>query len=306
MDGSGVTSLTGPGGGTVNCQYGAGAYEKFVLGVDGQHLATGRFDGTADNERVDLRIDLTGPVPVISGDTFSVPDGQYLNSFVLEGSQPVTLPATITGTATFANSTQMPKISVVVDKLAPGGTATLTRSAADGTAATTFTCSYVSRFLRTIDWEVDAVAGTQPPVQYATTADPRPAGLTEKLITVHSTYAEAGIELRASGAVVNEVAVDQAGADLKWSDAELHAAMVSNFSSHREIEQWKVWSFIATRHRPGRAADGRNAQGDPHLGPRARPRPQPAAQLAEGPGRAPAATRAEWRLRRPVVDELPR
>ncbi|MFF3442478.1 hypothetical protein [Streptosporangium sp. NPDC002721] len=210
--------------------------------------AAGRFSGTADGERIDLRVDLTGPLPVISGDTFTDPGDKYLNSFVLEGSRPVTLPATITGTVRFANDTKLPKISVVVDKLAPGGTATLTRSAADGSWPTTYTCAYVSRFLRTIDWEVDAIAGTKPAPQYATTTDPRPPGLAKKLITVQSAYADAGIELRTSGAVVNEIAIDQVGADLKWSDAELHAAMVSNFSGHRDIEQWKVWSIIATRH----------------------------------------------------------
>jgi len=31
MDGSGVTSPTGPGGGTVNCQYGVGPWEQFVI-----------------------------------------------------------------------------------------------------------------------------------------------------------------------------------------------------------------------------------------------------------------------------------
>lgn len=210
--------------------------------------AAGRFSGTADDVRVDLRVDLVGARPVVSGDLFKVSDGGYLNSFILDGSQPVTLPATITGIATFADDTRMPKISVVVDKLAPGGTATLTRSAADGSGATTYTCAYVSRFLRTIDWEVDAVAGTKPAPQYATTTDPRPPGLAKKLITVQSAYADAGIELRTSGAVVNEIAVDQAGADLRWSDAELHAAMVSNFSGHRDIEQWKLWSIIATHH----------------------------------------------------------
>ncbi|YCK40772.1 hypothetical protein ACNF49_43955 [Actinomadura sp. ATCC 39365] len=211
--------------------------------------AAGRFDGTADDERVDLRIDLTGPVPVISGDTFSVPDGAYINSFVLQGGQAVTLPATVSGTATFAHPTQMPKISVQVDKLAPGGTAVLTRSTADDTSSiTTYTCTYVSRFLRTIDWEVDAMAGTKPAAQYATTTHPRPAGLAKKIITVQSAFAEAGIELRTAGTVVNEVAVQEAGADLRWSDAELHAAMENNFSGHKNTEQWKLWSFIATRH----------------------------------------------------------
>jgi hypothetical protein len=31
MDGTGVTSFSGSGGGTVNCQYGVGPWEKFTL-----------------------------------------------------------------------------------------------------------------------------------------------------------------------------------------------------------------------------------------------------------------------------------
>src|SRR5204863_6522536 len=31
MDGNGVTAPTGPGGGTVNCQFGVGAWERFRL-----------------------------------------------------------------------------------------------------------------------------------------------------------------------------------------------------------------------------------------------------------------------------------
>ena len=38
MDGGGVTSYTGPGGGTVNCQFGVASYEKFFLVLADQHL----------------------------------------------------------------------------------------------------------------------------------------------------------------------------------------------------------------------------------------------------------------------------
>ncbi|WP_447191516.1 hypothetical protein [Streptosporangium sp. G12] len=209
--------------------------------------AAGRFSGITDGVRIDLRVDLEGELPVVSADLFDAADGAYFTSFVLEGDEAVELPAVIAGTATFPSPNSRPLISVQVDRLAPGGTATLTRSAPDGSKVTVFDCSYVSRFLRTIDWEIDAMAGTRPAAQYATTTDPRPPGLAKKIITVQSAYAEAGVELRLSG-TANEVPVAEAGEDLKWSDAELHAAMLTNFSGHRETEQWKLWSFIATRH----------------------------------------------------------
>ncbi|MCG5217712.1 hypothetical protein [Streptosporangium sp. KLBMP 9127] len=207
--------------------------------------AAGRFIGTTGDMRLDLRVDLEGELPVVSGDLFVVSSGGYSNSFVLNGGQAVALPAAISGTATFAFRAAR-QVSVAVDKLAPGGTATATISETDGTS-TVYTCSYVSRFLRTIDWEVDAIAGTKLAGQYATTADPRPPGLAKRVITVQAVYAEAGIELRTSG-TPNEVAVGAAGEDLMWSNAELHAAMLSNFSGHEDTEQWKLWSFMATRH----------------------------------------------------------
>lgn len=209
--------------------------------------AAGRFSGIADDVRIDLRVDLDGELPVVSGDLFTVPDGEYYNSFVLDGDETVTLPATITGIAEYASATGRTMVSVEVDKLAPGGTATLTRSNPDGTNPTTFTCAYTSRFLRTIDFEVDYVAGTEPVTQYATTDHPRPPGLAKRIMTAQAAFADAGVELRSAG-IPNQVSLDGAGADLKWSAAELHAAMVSQFSLHRDTQQWKLWGFIASRY----------------------------------------------------------
>ncbi|GAA3619232.1 hypothetical protein GCM10022419_126030 [Nonomuraea rosea] len=209
--------------------------------------AAGRFSGIADDVRLDLRVDLEGTLPVVSGDLFTVSDGSYYNSFVLDADQAVTLPATVTGIAKYAVTTGRTLVSVEVDTLAPGGTATLTRSAPDGTNLTTFTCSYVSRFLRTIDFEIDYVAGTEPVTQYATTDHPRPPGLAKRIMTAQAAFADAGVELRTAG-IPNEVSLEGAGANLQWSDAELHAAMVSQFSLHRDTQQWKLWGFIANRY----------------------------------------------------------
>jgi hypothetical protein len=209
--------------------------------------AAGRFSGITDGVRVDLRIDLEGALPVVSGDTFSVPAGVYLNSFVLEGDRPVLLPvpsdAPIAGIARWAVPIETPKISVTVDKLAPGGTATLTSGTADDASLTRFGCAYVSRFLRTVDWEIDFVAGAVPFTQYATTDNPRP-DLAKKVMTVQSAFAEAGIELRTSG-ISNVIPLDLAYDDARWSAAELHAAMEKHFSGYLDAPQWKLWTFVA-------------------------------------------------------------
>ncbi|GAA3017125.1 hypothetical protein [Streptosporangium longisporum] len=227
--------------------------------------AAGRFSGVADGVRVDLRVDLEGELPVVSGDLFTVSNGAYYNSFILDGGQAVELPATITGTAKYATETGRTRVSVRVDKLAPGGTATLTRSTPDGSDPTVFTCSYVSRFLRTIDWEIDYVAGSTPVGQYATTDHPRPPGLDKRIMTVQAAFADAGVELRTAGAA-NEVALSEADKDKMWSVAELDAAMRRHFSLHRDALQWKLWTFIATRkaYDDGTAspADGTMFDGD--------------------------------------------
>ena len=44
------------------------------------------------------------------------------------------------------------------------------------------------------------------------------------------------------------IPVAAAGADAKWTDAELHAAMVANFSLWANVPQWKVWLLVATEH----------------------------------------------------------
>jgi hypothetical protein len=214
--------------------------------------AAGRFIGTTDDggSKIDLRVDLVGALPVVSGDVFNVENGVegYSNSFVLDGTEPLTLPGTLKGAATYDWVSSRPVVSVTVDKLAPGGTATVTRSSTDGAKEPyVYTCAYTSRFLRSIDWEIDYIAGSTPVGQYATTDHPRPPGLDKRIMTVQAAFADAGVELRTAGTTANEVALSEADQDLMWSTAELHAAMSRHFSLHRDTQQWKLWTFIANR-----------------------------------------------------------
>jgi hypothetical protein len=237
----------------VNAQLGA-------LPADYQQLRlppAGRFLGTSGIWKIDLRIDLAGALPVVSGDLFATVNGAdvYQNSFVLDAARAAALPGPITGAAAFAFPNWMARASVAsVDRLAPGGTATVDVTTADPASGLRFVCSYTSRFLRTVDWEIDYVTGTELPAQYATTQDPRPPGLAKRIMTVQAAYADAGVEVRTAG-VPNLVPLTGAGANLAWSDAELHAAMAANFSFHRDVPQWKLWTLIANRHETAGEAD---------------------------------------------------
>ena len=108
---------------------------------------------------------------------------------------------------------------------------------------------YESAHLRTIDLEIDAMANRAALASYNTATDAvaGPPDYVDRQLTIASAFAEAGIELRSAG-TVNEVGTADSGTDLKWSDSELHTAMLHNFSGHAETEQWKLWAFVASRH----------------------------------------------------------
>ncbi|MFC5744714.1 hypothetical protein [Actinomadura rugatobispora] len=108
---------------------------------------------------------------------------------------------------------------------------------------------YESAYLRTVDVEIDAMAGRAALASYNTADDAvaGPPDYVDRRLTIASALGEAGIEMRTAG-TVNEVGTADSGADLKWSDSELHTAMVNNFSGHAETEQWKLWTFVASLH----------------------------------------------------------
>ncbi|MFF8960348.1 hypothetical protein [Streptomyces sp. NPDC014894] len=105
-----------------------------------------------------------------------------------------------------------------------------------------------------MELETDALAGEAVFQSYDTSRHQGPRGYRNRLATVASAYAEAGIELKNAGQV-NAVA-NTSGDDLAWSVAELHAAMTANFSLHRDAEQWRVWTFVANRSSDAHDAAG--------------------------------------------------
>jgi hypothetical protein len=101
-----------------------------------------------------------------------------------------------------------------------------------------------------VQWEQDSVAGAVPFLSYNTAALPSPSGSPARDLTVARAFGDAGIEMQTSGAV-NVINTAAAGADSKWSDSELHAAMVANFSLFANVPQWKVYLLVATTHVDG-------------------------------------------------------
>ncbi len=214
---------------------------------------SGTYRGSSSVLQVELRVDVDGTRPMkrISGDLYKVAGGTvtYFGSFVVNAPtlNVSTTAVSISGIGKFTFNSSSPFVNVTIRRVplgAPLAPATLTFSSAAGASGTTYTCAFVSRAFRVVQWEQDSIQDTVPFDQYDTGS--RPSGGRARLLTVPAAYAEAGIEVQIAG--VSEIFKANANVGATWSDAELHAAMVEHFSLFSDDPQWRVWLLVATRH----------------------------------------------------------
>jgi len=111
-----------------------------------------------------------------------------------------------------------------------------------------FRTRQISQSFRSIELEVDIESQARNPEPYDTHTHPdRPPGSTREILTLESTFAKAGIEIRRSPNP-NEVASQLAGADRLWTNQELHDAMENEWSRFDNIAQNAMWIFLARHH----------------------------------------------------------
>ncbi|HEX9941356.1 MAG TPA: hypothetical protein VGG03_05020 [Thermoanaerobaculia bacterium] len=233
---------------------GAAAADTTPASVPPKRPVSGRYRGVNGDFQLELRVDVDGRHPMrrISGDIFRVAGSTttYFGSFVVHtpaitatGSQ-----VTIKGSGQFSFVTLFPVVTVTIPRVAmlepPAAAKVIFSDSAGGTGAT-YECPFVSQYFRTVQYEQDTVKDTKPFKSYNT--GQLPSGGPGRVLSVVSAYAEAGIEMQVAG-TSNIVAPGGAGTDKKWSNAELHAAMVQQFSLWRNDPQWKVWLLVATDH----------------------------------------------------------
>jgi len=216
----------------------------------------GRYRSSGTGWQLELRVDVDGvrPLRKISGDFFSTTGSttSYFGSFVVKNPSVITSPTEvrIQGTGTFTWSPTAPIIRVTIPRvtiLQPAKPATLQFITPPNKLGASYLCSFGSSRFRSIQLEQDSVAGTVPFVSYNTGSLPQPAGSPARTLTVSGAFAEAGIELQVAGAP-NVIPVSTAGLDSKWSDSEMHNAMVTHFSLFANKPQWRVWMLVATSH----------------------------------------------------------
>jgi hypothetical protein len=214
---------------------------------------SGLYRGTRGDFQLELRVDVDGSRPMnrLSGDLFRGTGAttNYFGSFIVN-SPTFTRTAssvTIEGLGEYTWSTEAPRVKVTMSPPAP---VTIQFFTISGSPGSIYICPFVSSYFRSVQWEQDSVVGTVPFVSYNTGSLPQPPNSPSRELTVSKAYAEAGIELQTAG-LTNIVDTSASGTDTKWSDSELHAAMVSNFSLWEDIPQWKVYLIVATSHVDG-------------------------------------------------------
>ncbi|CCG03630.1 hypothetical protein [Blastococcus saxobsidens] len=235
---------------------------------------SGRYQGSVTGWQVELRVDVDGGRPThrLSGDLFATTGAttSYFGSFVVDTPETTVTSAEVSvrGWGRFTWDATPHQVSVVLPRVPVGSAqapaelrfSTVAHTTGDAMAgdgatdgpATSFPCTYVSPWFRTVVWEQDSVAGAVPLVSYDTDLLPCPPDVPARGLTVSQAYADAGIQLLSSGAV-NVLPVSDAGVEAspRWSDSELHNAMVKHSSLFANAPRWQVWLLVATAHDQG-------------------------------------------------------
>jgi hypothetical protein len=219
---------------------------------------SGTYVGQSGTYRLELRVDLDegaqGPyrrLNLVSGDLFrDVGTGEWEHrySFVLDHPSvtwrlPVAKEVAIEGAMCYSQGPDLAssaksaaaqpllKVSIplsVVGELPPPATVLIVQW---GSAENLFVCDKVSACLRTIELEIDRIAGTELPRPLQTRSLAQwPDDLPALELDIAQAYRRAGIDMRilSDGQLF---AATECGADLVWDDDELHHAMEHHFPS---------------------------------------------------------------------------
>ena len=216
---------------------------------------TGRYRSTGVPFQVELRVDVDGPRPTmrVSADYYAITGAtvSYFGSMRVDAATVTVHPTlvTITGLGTYTWAAGAPRVKITIPRVPvflPAAAAMLQHLTLGGQPGAAYICKHVSAFLRSVILEQDRQDTVATPFASYNTGL-LPSGGPARTLSVAAAYAEAQIEMQASGAV-DVVNTSEAGANASWSDAELHAAMVNHFSLWRDVPQWAVWLLHAQLH----------------------------------------------------------
>lgn len=217
---------------------------------------SGRYLGTSGSYRLELRVDVDRARPThrISGDFFQISGGTtaYAGSFVVNAPT-ITVTSTeitIKGLGSFTFGAGAPVVKVVIARrsiLQPQAPAMLQFFTTGGAPGASYNTAFQSIHFRSVRFETDRVSDVSTPVFNTYNTGTQPSGGPARNLSVAGAYAEAGIELVATGGsdIIN---IGAAGPNAKWSNAELHASMQAHFTLWQDTPQWAVWQVVAQLH----------------------------------------------------------
>ncbi|MDH5434133.1 MAG: hypothetical protein OEY19_09315 [Gammaproteobacteria bacterium] len=218
---------------------------------------SGRYSNCPRPWKLELRVDVDGlrPGKKLSGDFYysSGATTSYFGSFIVDAPNIYVSSSqvTIIGIAETSWSTAYKKLRVTIPRhniFQPAANAYANWFTLTNKKGAEYTCLYESAHFRTLRIEEDREQDVTPFNTYNTAA--LPSGGTDRVLSVAKAYAEAGVQLQSTGAS-NIVPTDEAGANHKWNNAELHDAMEKHFTMWQNKPGWNVWLFHANAHEYG-------------------------------------------------------
>lgn len=112
-----------------------------------------------------------------------------------------------------------------------------------------------SAYIHPCELEYDTVAGATAVIQYHTGSHPnRPASLPSELLSIETVFRRAGFNVSRAGD--SPIPVTGAGANGRWSIAEMHDAMQLYWSRFANRPQWAVWTLFASLSEQGTSLGG--------------------------------------------------
>jgi hypothetical protein len=128
---------------------------------------------------------------------------------------------------------------------AGGGQPELTRSYA-----------YERGHFRQVGIEIDCASDATAVTSYNLSAHPnRPADLPHTTLSIEDAFTRQGIKMTRTAAG-DVIAIAEAGANLLWSDIEMHDAMQAHWSRWTDRPQWQLWTLFAGQHEIGHSLGG--------------------------------------------------